>query len=146
MTRDGEQRLDDSSRQYGRPILLTFSTSDHNLPPVQIDVFDAELQAFLQPQSGAVQEGHHNPYDAIEMLHDSGNLFATQDNRYANRHTRAWDVLNRFDLDVESVAIEEQKCAERLICVEALTRRFVASQVRKAAISEAPISEGCRFR
>jgi hypothetical protein len=31
-------------------------------------------------------------------------------------------------------------------CVEALTRRFVASQVRMAAISEAPISEGCRFR
>jgi hypothetical protein len=29
--------------------------------------------------------------------------------------------------------------------VEALTRRFVASQVRKAAISDA-LSEGCRFR
>jgi hypothetical protein len=30
-------------------------------------------------------------------------------------------------------------------CVEALTRRFVASHVRNAAISGAPISEGCRF-
>jgi hypothetical protein len=63
------------------------------------------------------------------MLHDARDLVATQDDRYANRHARAWHVLNRPDLDVEDVAIQEQKRAER-----------------KAAISEAPISDGCRFR
>jgi hypothetical protein len=97
------------------PGLLTFSASDHNLPPVQIDVFHAELQAFLQPQSGAVQQGNHNPRHAVQMLHDARDLVATQDDRYANRHARAWHVLNRPDLDVEDVAIQEQKRAERLV-------------------------------
>jgi hypothetical protein len=49
------------------------------------------------------------------MLHDARDLVVTQDDRYANRHASARHVLDRADLDVEDVAIEEQKCAERLI-------------------------------
>jgi hypothetical protein len=89
--------------------------SNHNLPPLQIDVLHAELQTFPQPQPGAVQEGHHNPRDAIEMLHDARDLVAAQDNRYANRHASARHVLDRADLDMEDMAIQEQKRAERLI-------------------------------
>jgi hypothetical protein len=107
--------LDDSSRQYGRPVLLTFSASNHNLPPLQIDVLHAELQAFLQPQPGAVQKGHHHPHDAIEMLHDARDLVAAQDDGYANRHASARHVLDQPDLDVEDMAIQEQKRAERLV-------------------------------
>jgi len=47
------QRLDDHGRQHGRPVLLAFAAPNHNLPPFPIEVFHAQLQAFLQPQSGA---------------------------------------------------------------------------------------------
>jgi len=109
------QRLDNCGWQYGWPVLLALAASNHNLPPLQIDVLHAELQAFLQPQPGAVQEGHHHPHDAIEMLHDARDLVAAQDNRYANRHASARHVLDRPDLDVEDMAIQEQKRAERLV-------------------------------
>src|SRR4029453_17573442 len=111
------QRLDDDGWQYGWPVLLALAASNHNLPPLQIDVLHAELQAFPQPQPRAVQEGHHHPHDAIEMLHDARNLVAAQDNRYANRHASARHVLDRADLDVEDVAKEEKKGAGRLILV-----------------------------
>jgi hypothetical protein len=109
------QRLDDGGWQYGWPVLLTFAASNHNLPPLHIDVLHAKLQAFVQPQSAAVQEGHHNPRDTMEMLHDARDLVAAQDNRHANRHASARHVLDRADLDVEDIAIQEQKRAERLV-------------------------------
>ena len=108
------QRLDNGGWQYGWPILLALAASNHDLPPLPIDVLHAELQAFLQPQPGAVQSAtiiHMTP----SMLHDARDLVAAQDDRYANRHASARHVLDRPDLDVEDIAIQEQKRAERLI-------------------------------
>src|SRR4029434_1368049 len=38
------ETLDDRTRQDGWPILLTPPAPDHNLPPLEIDVFHAQLQ------------------------------------------------------------------------------------------------------
>src|SRR5215510_11758455 len=88
------QRLDDGDWQYGRPVLLAFAASNHNLPPLQIDVLHAEFQAFLQPQARAVQENHRYPRDAVEMVHDARNLVAAQDNRYANRQASTRNLVD----------------------------------------------------
>jgi hypothetical protein len=49
------------------------------------------------------------------MLHDARDLVAAQDDGYANRHASARHVLDQPDLDVEDMAIQEQKRAERLV-------------------------------
>jgi hypothetical protein len=43
------QRLDNDGRQDGWPVLLALAAPDHNLPPLQIEIFRSELEAFLQP-------------------------------------------------------------------------------------------------
>jgi hypothetical protein len=110
----------------------------------EIDVFHTHLQAFLQPQPGAVEKNHDHPHDSVKVLHDASDLVAAEDHRHTNRHPSA---RHAFDgPHAQDVAIQKQQGAERLILCRALIRRFVASQVRNALISVAPISEGCRFR
>jgi hypothetical protein len=68
------QRLDTRSWQDSWPVLLTLPAPDHNLPPLQIDVFHAELEAFLQPESGAVEKSDDNPRHSLQVLHDARDL------------------------------------------------------------------------
>ena len=112
MTRE---RLDDSSRQNGRSVLLTLASADDNLPSLAIDVFDAELQAFMQPQSGPVQQSDDHPRDSIEMLHGARDLLTAQDDGRANGHAGARYMFDKADLDVQHGAIQEQHRAERLV-------------------------------
>jgi hypothetical protein len=109
------ERLDDSSWQHRWPVLLALAAPDHNLPPLGVDVLHPEFEAFLQPQSGAVEQRDHDPRHAIQTLHDARNLVATQNDGHANKHASARDVLDSAQLDVKDIAIEEQECAERLI-------------------------------
>ena len=87
------QPLDGRNRQHGRAVLLTFTRPNHNLPLLEIDVFDAQLQVFLQSQSGTVQESHDDPRDPIEVLHDTRDLVAAEDDRHTNGHSSARDML-----------------------------------------------------
>ena len=50
------QRLDARNRQHGRPVLLTLTAPNHDLPLLEIDVFDAQLEALLPPEPRAIQE------------------------------------------------------------------------------------------
>ena len=68
-----------------------------------------------KPQPRTVKKSEDHPGDTIEALHDARDLVAAQDNRHANRHASARHVLDRADLDVEDIAIQEQKRAERLV-------------------------------
>src|SRR5436309_12240583 len=101
------QRLNDSSRQDGWPIFLALASPNHNLPSFEIDVLHAQLQTFLQPQPGTIKESDDHPRDAIEILHDAGDLVAAQNARYANRHASAWHVIDGADLDAQYGAIQE---------------------------------------
>ena len=81
------QRLDDSSRQDGWPIFLALASPNHNLPSFEIDVLHAQIQTFLQPQSSTIKESDDHPRDAIEILHDAGDLVAAEDDRHTTRQT-----------------------------------------------------------
>ena len=80
------QRLNDSSRQDGWPIFLTLASPNHNLPSFEIDVLHAQLQTFLQAQPGTIKESDDHPRDAIEILHDAGDLVAAEDDGHTNGH------------------------------------------------------------
>jgi CO dehydrogenase/acetyl-CoA synthase delta subunit len=94
------QRIDGRNREHGRPVLLTFTAPNHNLPLFEIDVFDAQLEALVQSKASAVEERHDDPRDAIKVLHDPRDLITAQHHRYTNRHPSARDVFDRADLDV----------------------------------------------
>lgn len=140
------QRLDDSSRQDRRPILLALASANDDLLPFEINVFHAQLQTFLQPQPRAIQESDDDPPDTIEELQDASDLVATEDDRHANRHASARHVFDRADVDVQRVAIQKQHGAERLILCRGTDASIRREPGQNALISAAPISEGCRFR
>ncbi len=109
------QRFDGRGRQNGRPILLTLAAPNDNLPPLEIEVFHAQFQTFLQPQPRAVKESDDHPRDTIEVLQDARDLVAAEDDRHTNRHASARHMFNGADIDVQHLAIHKQHRAERLI-------------------------------
>ena len=80
---------------------MALATPNHDLPLFEIKIFRARLETPLQPESCAVQQSHDDPRDAIEVLHDPRDLVAAQDDRHANRHSRARHVLSGADFDVQ---------------------------------------------
>src|SRR3989442_12726069 len=109
------QRLNDSSRQDGWPIFLALASPNHNLPSFEIDVLHAQVQTFLQPKPGTIKESDDHPRDAIEILHDAGDLVAAEDDGHTNGHASARHVFDGVNVQVQHVAIQKQHCAERLI-------------------------------
>ena len=68
-------------RRHGAPIFPTLTFPDHDLVAGEINVLDAQVQAFGQPQSGAVQKHHHDPVAAVKYGKDSLDLLPGQHNR-----------------------------------------------------------------
>ena len=99
------QRLDGRNRQHGRAVLLTFATPNHYLPLFEMDVFDAQLEALVQPQADAVQERHDDPGDAIEVFHNPPDVTTAQDHRHSNWPPSPRNVCDGAYLDVQNVAI-----------------------------------------
>jgi ribose 1,5-bisphosphokinase PhnN len=50
------QRIEQRPRQQRDTILLSLAVADRKFAPVEVDVLDAEAQAFHQPESAAVAE------------------------------------------------------------------------------------------
>jgi hypothetical protein len=52
----GVERLDERLGQKGRPVLLALALTHDELQGRQIQIFDAQAHALLQPQARAVQQ------------------------------------------------------------------------------------------
>jgi hypothetical protein len=75
----GAQSRLGQARRERVAILLALAASDDELVSVEVDVLDPELETLEEPQTGAVQERGDEPVRALELLEQSPDLWARQD-------------------------------------------------------------------
>ena len=109
------QRFLQSIRQHCAPILLALSPADRDLAALEINVLHADLEAFLQPQSRAVEQRRDEPAHTGHLVEDAFHFINGQHDRNANRRRRARHRLNPAWIHAEYVAIQKQNCAQCLV-------------------------------
>jgi hypothetical protein len=117
-------------RQHGDPVLRALAVTHHQLATGQVQVLDAQLQAFLQPDAGAVEQAGHQPVRARQEAQHALNLVPRQHDRQPLRAARPDDRVQPGQGRLQHLPVQEQERCERLVLG---TRRDLAvhSQVRQ---------------
>ncbi len=68
------QRCLRSHREHCAPVAVAFGTSHDDLETVQIEVLDAEIEAFIEAQPSAVEEEPNETIDPLETSQNSGDF------------------------------------------------------------------------
>lgn len=64
------KRLHQAGGQDGEAVMRIFGVADDKLAVVEIDIFDAQLEAFVEAQSAAVENLGHQFCDAAHLGQD----------------------------------------------------------------------------
>ena len=96
-------------RRHGAPIFPTLTFPDHDLVAGEINVLDAQVQAFGQPQSGAVQKHHHDPVAAVKLGKQRLHLLSGQYNRESAWALRPHHVVEPAQLASQYFTIEKEQ-------------------------------------
>ena len=109
-----ERRLEGFG-EHRRSILRAFSAADHDLVTIEIDVLNAEVQAFTEAETGAVHELRGEPRIGFEMGQHRADFVAAHHDRQPDRFLRADDAPEIAYRATEDGAIEEEQGRERLV-------------------------------
>jgi len=135
-------RRDDRGREDGRPILWSLPRRTPICRRLRSMSLTRSFQAFLQPQSRAVQESDDNPHASVERLQ-----MRTTSSRLNTTGTRT-GIRARGTCSIAPISTcstsryRNNTVLSAWFCVEALRPRFDASHVRNDVICGAPISDG----
>src|SRR5213595_2959284 len=97
--------VDHGFREHGEAVAPSFRVSYENLVAIEIDILDAEREAFKQTKSGAVQDPENDVVDAFTRVDDSTHFVDRQDDRQPDRPPRADQILEPRQWLVQNVAI-----------------------------------------
>ena len=97
------------------PVLSTLAVPDHEHPAAELDVLDAQGQAFVQPETAAVHEGRDQPEAAAKAAEHRADLLPRQDDRQAHGALGARGVGEAVQLPLEHCLEREQEGAEGLV-------------------------------
>ena len=89
----------DGNRQHRPPILLSLASPNDNFMPVEVDVLHSQLETFLQPQPGPIEQRHDYPYRRLDVFENLADFFPAEDDRDPMRHLRSRHLFNRANLD-----------------------------------------------
>jgi hypothetical protein len=108
-------------RQQRNPILVAFAAPHDDVIGLEVDILHTQPGAFKQPKARPVEQARHELRRAAETGEDGAHLRPREHDRQAVRTAGAHEVVEPRKLDAKDLAIQEQQCTERLVCVEALT-------------------------
>lgn len=95
-------------------ILVPFPLSHCYLAVPEVDVLDAQRQAFEETETGAVHQHGGDEVRPGQPIENCGHLVPCEDNRKELRSLRAHHAVEPVELDAEHVPVQEQEGAERL--------------------------------
>lgn len=99
----------------GNAVVLAFSITDDDLVVAEVDVFDAQAQAFHQAQARAIEQLGHEPGNAVHAVEDGAGFLGGEDGGQGFGFFGAKDVGGDFDGGFENVAVEKEDSAEGLV-------------------------------
>ena len=109
------ERVDQGCREDGVAVLPAFAVADEELPAGEIEVFDAEADAFHQPQTGAVEEAGHELVLTGHRREDEDGLFVGEDGREAAGFASADGVDRQVEVDLQDIPVQEEQGAQSLV-------------------------------
>ena len=96
-------------REHGEAVLLTFAVSDRNLVPFHVYIFDAQAQAFYEPEAGAVEEGGQEQRRSIHLAQERLDFGVGKDDGEPFGASGGGDSFKRRQGDAQYLSVEEQK-------------------------------------
>src|SRR5581483_10253828 len=94
-------------RQHRAAVLGALAVAHHDLVAGEIDVFDAQAQAFHETHARAVQKTRYEPSAAVHRAEKLPDFVPRKHGRNSPRTLRAYDAIHPRQLDAEHVAVQE---------------------------------------
>ena len=93
------ERLGRRHGQHRRPILSPLALPHDNLVAIEIEVLDAKIETFLQPEPRTVEQHHDQTFRTGKLLQDRANLLTAEYHGQALRGSCPHNGRNRTDPD-----------------------------------------------
>jgi hypothetical protein len=103
-----------SHREHRASVAVAFRTSDEDLEPLEIEILHAQVEAFVEAQTGAVEEEPNEAVHPLELPENGGDLGAAE---YLGqvRGPPCANEVERLEPELEDLSVQEEKSAERLV-------------------------------
>lgn len=98
-------------------VFVSFAAADEDCAVIEVDIFDAEGEAFGDTESGAIEEGGDEVFRLGEEGEDFLDFAMGEDGREAFGCFGMGELADIADLDLEDLVIEECQRIERLVLV-----------------------------
>lgn len=95
-------------RQHHPAILLALAATYRQLAALEVPVLDAQLETFLQPQPGAVQQRRNQPRHPDQLAQDQAHLVDGEHNGHTHRHLGGRRAIDGPDLPLQHLGVKEQ--------------------------------------
>ena len=121
-------------RQHGDAVFVTFAVADDDLAASEVDIFDAQAQAFHKPHAGAVEKLGDQLSRSLHRGKNPLNFGFAQNDGDPMGAASAHEAVHPVELHVEDFAVEKDHGVERLI----LSRRgdvLVQRQIGKECLN-----------
>ncbi len=130
----------DAGRQHCHAILVTLAAADGDLVALEIDIFDAQAQAFHEPHAGAVEQAHHQPRRAARGGQQALRFALGEHHRQALGRLGVRDAVEPGQVDAEHLACRGTAWRAWPGSACRRTRAPSVASERKASTSAAPMS------
>jgi hypothetical protein len=98
-----------------RRSLRPFPVPQVDLPLLEVEILDPQLQCFQQPEAAAVQQSGDQAGRAIQTLQNSPHLRRGQHYRQALGALRTDQLVHPLQLALEDVGVEEEQGGQSLV-------------------------------
>jgi hypothetical protein len=104
-----------ASRKQCRPIMLSFSAADHDLPSIDVDIFDANRERFEESKAAPIEELVNEAKWRDKVLEQGKGVLPREDRREVRWPAGVFERFEPGDFQVEDPLVEEEERAERLV-------------------------------
>ena len=101
--------------QDRHPVLAALAITDHDLAPLEVDVFHAQPQALQQAHAGAIEQRGHQPHRPVQLVQQRAHLSLRQHHRQPARGLGAHHLVQPRQLQRQHHPVQEQQCRLRLV-------------------------------
>jgi hypothetical protein len=102
-------------RQQRQPILSAFALANDNMPGGEIEVFDPQLSAFQQTQTGTVEQAGHKLWNPAHLCESGLRLLSREHDRKTAGTPWPRKLVDPRGFNAENVLVQEHDGAEGLL-------------------------------
>jgi hypothetical protein len=103
---------DDWTWEHGDAVFLSFAGSDGDCSQIEVEVFNPEVDAFIEAETWAVEDAGHEEFRACEVCESVLDFGVGEDDGELLGASGPGELADIAQFDMEDLSIEEEDCAE----------------------------------